>query len=104
MARSKMMWVSERASQGGGTIAGRTYGVAFGFEAGGSLSIYGCPLQLSGGGQLTGKLKDGTPIDTLTLHVTTSNLIRTCPDTIAPTTTASATAGPNPNHAPSVAS
>src|SRR5262249_9960360 len=60
----------------GGSISGGTYGiVANGL---GTLSIYGCGLQFSGG-QLIGTLQDGAAINTpVNVNVTLCNLVDTC--------------------------
>jgi hypothetical protein len=64
----------------GGSISGGVYGVAL---SGGALSIFGCGLQLSAAGQLTGTLQDRTPINTNTSGLGPGNLMSTCPATYA---------------------
>jgi uncharacterized repeat protein (TIGR01451 family) len=64
------------ASVSGGSFSGGSYGISYG---GGTLSIYGSCLALSGTGQLTGTLKDGTPLSIPTSGLSTANLFGAAP-------------------------
>jgi PKD domain-containing protein/K319-like protein len=63
----------------GGSISGTSYDVEV---SSATLTIYGCPLQLSGS-TLTGTLQDGTAISWKTYGLGPGNLASTCPN-IAP--------------------
>jgi hypothetical protein len=77
------------------SITGGTFGSADYIAD--TLNFSGCNLRLSGG-RLTGTLENGQPINTSAASLTTSNtnLICTCCDISAPTTTAAAISGGNP--------